>query len=212
MKKINSTRDIKVNSILRIHKGGYGYSKITVCDVNDYFLAALADRDLIENVVEGDICESYLWVENEASYEFTLEVLGMFGRDLSFIFFKHTADIVWSRSRKCLKADVQIPLKFFPLEVGNPRKNFNSKEITILRGTIVELSDREALLQFNGDMKESTFLRGHFSVDTISVDIVGRIVLSKMQDGERYYQIEFSGMSDRERDKILDYVFSVYKE
>ena len=212
MIKINSTRDIKENSVLRIYKRGYGYSKITVFDVNDYFLAALADRDLIENVVEGDICKSYLWVENEASYEFTLEVLGMFGRDVSFIFFKHTDDILWSRSRKCLKADVRIPLNFFPLEVGNTGRNFNSKEITILRGTIVELSDREALLQFNGDMKESTFLKGHFSVDNISVDLIGRIVFSRVQDGERYYQIEFSGMSDRERDRILDYVFSVYRE
>jgi hypothetical protein len=211
MKKINSTRDIKVNSILRVYKRGYGYSKVTVIGVNDYFLSALADGDLRENAVEGDIFESYLWVEN-ASYEFMLEVLGMFGRDLSFMFFKHTDDIAWSRSRKCLTAGVQIPLKFFPLEVGNSDRSFNSKEIEFLWGTIVELSDREALLQFDGDIKENKFLKGHFSIDDIAVDIIGRIVSYKMQDGKTYYHIDFSEMSDRERGKILDYVFSVYRE
>lgn len=211
MKKINSTRDIKVDSIVRVYKRGYGYSKVTVIGVNEYFLSTLADGDLRENAVEGDILESYLWVEN-ASYEFTLEVLGMFGRDLSFLFFKHTDDVAWSRSRKCLKAGVQIPLKFFPLEVGDADRNFHAKEIEFQWGTIVELSDREALLHFNGDIKKSKFLRGHFSVDGIAVDVIGRIVSHEMQDGEAYYHIDFSEMSNRERNKILDYVFSVYRE
>ena len=48
--KIRSTKDLRVNSVLRVYKKGFGYSKIHIIDNSDYYLAAGAEKEFIDEI------------------------------------------------------------------------------------------------------------------------------------------------------------------
>ncbi len=211
MKKLHSTLDIKMNSILRIYKKGFGYARLIVTDVTEHFFSVSGDDDFVAHVGQGDVVEAYYWVEHSASYEFTLEVLGKFEKELKLVFFKHTDALTWSEERKCLTAEVSIPFKFFTFSVDESAKVFSSKNVDPHEGAIVSLSDREALVRYDGVIEKNTFMRGHILVRGDDLAITGKPV-PVPEAGQGVYRIEFSGMSEKERNRILDYIFTIYRE
>ena len=217
MKKITATKDIKLNAILRVYKKGYGYAKLVVIENNDYFLCALSDDEFISHVNNGDTIEAYLWVENIASYEFCLEITGKIGsstntlNDPKLIFFRHTEEIKRNEERKCLKAEVEISIKFFVFDTGKNDRSFSSEKVVLHDGKIIELGDREALVICNEDLGGVPFFRGHIVLNGEDFEIVGKVE-SVSTVNEKLYQVFFTGMSDKDRNRLLDYVFSVYRE
>jgi hypothetical protein len=212
MKKIKSTKDIIVNSTLRVYKKGFGYSKLTVFDVSAYYIAANADKDFLENTANDDIIEAYLWVEHDASYEFPLQVIGKFSIDLKIIFFKHTDTIKFNKERKCLMAKVNLPFNFFFFDIGKTIKGFSSSAVKIHIGTIIEISDREAIIKYAGNIEKDSYIKGHISIEGNDIDIIGKAVPAASSSDYGNYKIEFSGMNEKDRNRILDYVFNVYRE
>jgi hypothetical protein len=211
MKRIKSTRDLKVNDVLRVYKKGFGYSKLTVIDVHPEFISARAERDFVENVRQGDILESYFWSNRMSSYDFQLQVLGLFSIDLQIVFFKHTGKISWSRERKCLEAKVNIPFSFFIFDVDDIDSVFSSTDVKIKKGKIVRLGDREALFQYRGSLKNGAFIKGHLNVHDEKMDVIGKIDYAEGFDNFTHL-LNYTGMADRDREKILDYVFTIYRE
>jgi len=212
MKKINTTQDIKPNSILRVYKKGYGYSKIKVIDVNDFFIAALTDNNFIRHVKNGEQLLAYLWIDNIASYEFKVKLIGTISIEHKILFFNHTDEFKISRKRKCLSAEVEIPFKFFTLDVENVDKKFSTRGIEFLKGTLIKLSDREAVLQSPKNLEKGTFFKGHLLLNKYMIDVVGKVIQKKVSQKKNLYQLDFTGTHDDERNKILDYIFSVYRE
>ncbi len=211
MKRIKSTRDLKVNDVLRVYKKGFGYSKLSVIDVHPEFISAHADRDFIENIRQGDVLEAYYWSNRMSSYDFQLQVLGLFSIDLQIIFFRHTGKISWSRERKCLEAKVSIPFSFFIFDVDRLDRVFSSTSVKIKKGRIIRLSDREAFLRYSGSLKPGVFVKGHLDVNKEKMDVIGKI--EKADDaGSNMYLLNYTGMADRERERILDYIFTIYRE
>lgn len=211
MKKIESTKTLKGGSLLRVYKKGYGYARLDILVVHDYFLAALACSEFMKNAREGDLLEAYLWQEGEASYEFPLKVIGSIREGTPILFFSHTDRITRSDERKCIQARVNLPLKFFTFKAGS-EKRVNSREIEFLFGTIVELSDREALMEYQGSLEMNAFVRGHIALEGGDMEITGKILHKPGISREGHYFIGFTGMSERERNLILEYVFSAYRE
>ena len=62
--------------MLRLYKKGFGYAQATVIDLSGAYFAAAADRVFIDRVSDGERLAAYLWVENVASYEFSLTIAG----------------------------------------------------------------------------------------------------------------------------------------
>lgn len=211
MKKIKTTKDLKLNSILRVYRKGFGYAKLIVIDNTDHFISASANNEFINHVDKGDTVEAYYWVEHNASYEFSLEVLGKFEIDLKLLFFKHTDKIEWSEERKCLTAEVDIPFSFFTFSVDSSAKVFSTQDVEFMRGRIVTLGDREAVVTYSGKIDDDTFIKGHICLEEGNIPIMGKLVPLGNGSPERY-KIEFTGMNEKERDHLLDYIFTIYRE
>jgi len=211
MKKLESTRKIHRESILRVYKKGFGYSRLKVLDNSDLFITAQGDDVFMEAVNDGDKIECYLWVQDVASYEFGLRVIGRITIGMNILFFEHTESIKRYTKRKCLTADVDLPVSFFNFETENSSKKFHSQEIILHEGKIIKMSDRECLMSSMADVPVNSFLRGHVILDSNKVEIVGKIeAVSGIN--EKIYSVNFMGMSDRERTMLLDFIFQVYRE
>ncbi len=215
MKKLKSTRDLRVNDVVRVYKKGFGYATLSVIDAHDEYLSARADRALVKSTARGDIFDAYFWSERNSSYEFKLEVLGVLSidpnTDLNIIYFRHTGKIAWSNERKCLQADVDMPFSFFFFGVGDGSRVFSTKNVKLKKGKIFRLSDREAHFRYRGSLDQGPFVKGRLSLGGEEVDVVGRIECSREGNGTDCV-IHFSGMAGKEREKILDYIFTTYRE
>ncbi len=210
MKKLESTRKIINGSVIRIYKKGFGYSKITVIDSTDYYLAAMADDDLHSAIREGDSLDSYLWVEDVASYEFELPFIGKIVTGPPILFFGHTEAIVRSSDRKCLTATVRIPFKFFTFDPGDTTRGITSEQIVYHEGTVVLLSDREATIQTKEKIGKSRFLKGQTAIQGQIIELVGMV--DELNESKGIYNVLFAGMHEKERKTILDYIFTTYRE
>lgn len=216
MKKIDSSRKIQKGTILRIYKKGFGYARLEIFENNDLYFSAYAfNKDLISNISINDKIEVYIWIENEASYEFSTEVAGLIPEgsvsNNGILFLKHSKNITKNTKRKCLKANVNIPVKFFVFDTGKIEKNFETEEIIFHNGIITEIGDREAKMECPEKIEEDSFLYGHITIDFQNLEIIGKIE-SVPQGNEKLYKISYPGLSEKDRAKILDYIFDVYRE
>jgi hypothetical protein len=210
MKKLDTTKRIIVNCVIRVYRKGFGYSKVTIVDNNEYFITALADEEFFDYCRENDIVEAYLWVEDIASYEFTLTVIGKMAPGLRFLFFAHTDMITRNEQRKCLTATVDIPMQFFTFDPGDREKGITTEEIVYHTGSVILLSDREATVRSNVDLREAKFLKGHISIKNELIELVGMI--DPINVSKKVYNVIFAGMNERVRNHILEYIFSIYRE
>jgi hypothetical protein len=212
MRKLTSTRNINKDSVLRLYLKGFGYAKIRIISITEHYIAACATEDFFKRVREGDAVECYLWVEDEASCEFSLGVLGKINPGIEIVFLSHTTEIRYSTERKCLRARVGIPFKFYTLPVARGESAFYSEEIVFHEGRISELTDREAVFSYQDPLPLTCLVKGHICADGLDIEVTGRINdYTESTDGH-IYVIEFMGLNDRERDKILEYIFTVYRE
>lgn len=209
MKKLESTHRLQADSTLRIYKKGFGYSKIDILENNDYYIAVIAGDDLYRSIREGETVEAYLWVEDIASYEFKITVIGKIASGPPIIFFSHTENISRNNDRKCLTAQVEIPVKFFVFDTGDD-KIITTEEIVFHNGTIVLLTDREAAIKCQTGLSVGKFLKGHIEIGGIIIELMGKI--DPINEQKNIYNILFVGMHDRDRNRILEYIFNIYRE
>ncbi len=197
--------------MLRVYKKGFGYAVLRVIHINDDFFSARGDEIFITSLKKNDRLEAYLWSEKLSTYEFELEVLGTIDDDLHVVFFKHTEKLRFCRERKCLIADVNIPLSFFPFDISNSQKSFSSTAVRKTWGTIVRISDREAVILYDGNIQEGQYVKGRLKILDEEIDIVAKVECIP-EAGENIYMMKFIGMPEREREKILEFVFTTYRE
>jgi len=205
MKKITKTNDIKTNTPIRVYKKGYGYSLLTLIENNDLFLICKSPDDFFNHIQENETVECYIWPYPDGSYDFTTTVLGKISSPFPILLLQHTDSIIYNPSRQCLKAKVTIPFTFFTFSI-NTNKSFSSEDIQWHKGTILELTDREAVLHTATKLEH--FVKGHLHLDTKDVDITAKVT----GINSTHYDISFVGLDDTDRIAILDYIFTVYRE
>lgn len=210
MKKLETTRKIIIGSTIRVYKKGFGYSKFEVIENNDYYIAAMARNDFFESAGAGDTLETYLWVEDEASYEFILEIIGKIVTGPPIIFLNHTRAIRRSENRKCLTAQVNIPIKFFTFDPGDSSKGITTEQIIVQTGAIILLADREATIRSDVDLQGSRFIKGTITLDDETIELVG--MMDCINEAKNIYNIIFTGMNEKVRNRILDHIFTIYRE
>ncbi|RPI93410.1 MAG: PilZ domain-containing protein [Spirochaetales bacterium] len=226
MKQLSTTMDLREDSVLRAYLKGYGYARLIVAGITRHFYVTDAPADFFERIRTKTVLQGYLWTQNSISFEFNMEVGGKItvpaapsttgGPDEraepgNFIAFIHTADIVSANERKCLMAEVSLPFRFFTIAVAHSDKSFYTEEIQYMDGRIIILSDREAVFETAREIPITGLVRGHFVFDGDDIDFTARITSAESGTTNRY-GIEFTGMNDRERNRILEYVFSIYRE
>lgn len=210
MKRLESTKQIPIGSQLRIYKKGYGYAILNVTATSDYFLAALSDAEFMMTVQDGDALEAYLWIQEVASYEFRLEVIGKISSEPHILFFRNTDAITKSRERKCLGAQTRLPIEFFIIKTGDLHKGFSSEKVVFHSGHLIWIEDREAIIKSSVSLEEGIFLRGHVTLDGMDTEIVGKI--SAINRDKNIYNIMFTGENEDHRNRVLDYIFKIYRE
>lgn len=191
---------------------GFGYSKITIIDVNEHFLGAHVEDAFFNFVKDGDIVDAYLWVEHTASYDFKLQVIGRTSVTPRLIFFSHSEDINFSKERRCLKAHLSLPFTFFILDTGNMEKGVSSEEVVHHKGDIIELSDREAVFVSGDKFQKNSLIKGHLKIADRNMEILGSIESLDNSGETCRYDLAFAGMNTSDRNRILDYVISIYRE
>lgn len=212
MRSIASTRDIREHSVIRAYRKGYGYAKLSVVVVNEHFLITTAPEDLFSSVSEGDRLDAYLWKENIASFEFPLRVIGRARDGLSFLIFAHTGEVRAGAERRCLKAAVDIPIRFFLLPVERGGKSFYTETIVFRAGRVAELGDREITIRSPEELSLTSLIKGHIPIADREIEFAGRIVSFSANGGDYSYVVEFQGMSEKDRLLLLDKVFAEYRE
>lgn len=211
MKKIKTTRDIPEGSIIRIYKKGYGYGRIRIIENHQYYIAALSDSDLYDNLTELDSADAYYWVHNKGAYEFRTILCGRTVTDPRILFFAHSDEISYNAERKCIKARVNLPFKFFTFDPKNNQKSFSTEEIIYHNGAVIELSDREAVIISDEPFNDAIYIFGHIAIGGNTIEMIGR--KEPIPGGEpNRFLITFNGMLEKERERILDYVYTVYRE
>lgn len=210
MKKLETTKKIFVGSVIRVYRKGFGYSKLTVIDNNEYYFSALADEDFYNYCSDKARVDAYLWVESVASYEFTITIIGKITKGPRILFFGHTDKIIRNKERKCLTAAVKIPIKFFTFDPGKDPKGITRKEIEYHTGSIILLSDREVTIRSNANINGSKFLNGHIKIHGKTIELIGKI--DCIDESRKIYNVLFIGMHDKVRNQLLDHVFSIYRE
>jgi hypothetical protein len=210
MRKLESTKKITIGSTIRVYRKGFGYSILFVIGNNDYYLAGLASDDFASFVTDSDTVEAYFWPEDVSSYEFNLMIIGRISVGPRILFFGHTEDITRNAERKCLTAEVNIPIKFFTFDPGERERGITSEEIVTHAGSIILLSDREATIRSTADISGCRFLKGHIILDNETIELVGMVDV--INEKKNIYNLLFAGMSDRVRNLLLDYIFSIYRE
>ncbi len=209
MKRLESTRKIDENALLRVYKKGFGYSRLSVIEVNEYYIAAFAHAEFMEFINPGDEIDVYLWVEDVASYDFRSKVLGKIEIENRIVFLGHTEEIEWQRERRCIAAEVDLPIKFFLFDTGDRGKTFSTEKVKFHKGRIIELGDRSARLKCSDSLREEAFYKGHIDINGFDLELIGKCSLTGSED---VYEVTFTGIHDRERNRILDYIFSIYRE
>jgi len=210
MKKLENTKNIHIGSLIRAYKKGFGYGRLTVIDNGDRYLGALCEGDFFKAVSEGDKIEMYLWVEEVASYEFTMDLIGRIITDPKVLFFSHTDRIERSEERRCLSATVDIPLKFFIFNPVEKEKGVHSEEVVFHNGKLVLLEDRAAALKCVTALKEGSYMKGHVTLGETGIEFVGKII--SLNPDRQIYMVEFTGMHEKDRNTILEFIFSTYRE
>ena len=214
MKKLDTTRKILPETVLRVYRPGFGYARLTVVDVTEHYLACLCASDFFSHVSSGDRVDVYLWVEDVASYDFSTRVLGRLDpvddKVPHILFLEHTREITRKEERRCLHANVSIPFRFFLFDRGKIDKNFSTEQIQFYDGTIFELGDREMFFRTELSLPQRHFLYGHLTLSDGQLEIIGKI--NSMENERNVYKASFPGISDKERNEILDYIFDVYRE
>jgi len=210
MKKLKDTWQIPEGSILRVYRPGFGYARLQLIDSTDQFLGALAPEDFFEAVTDGDAIECYLWIEHDASYECTLNVIGRISRGKHILFLEHSKSIRRSKERHCLTAKVSLPFRYFSFSSGYSGKNFKSEEPVFHDGTITSLNDREMTFQGNEKTAEGAFLFGHLIIPGgHRLDLAGKITAASTNGTT---QVALTGLQERDRTRLLDYIFTIYRD
>ncbi len=210
MKKLEDTKKIVAGSVIRIYCKGFGYSILKVHENSESYLAMTVNEELFNFIREGNTVEAYLWVENVASYEFTLRLIGRIVYGPHILFFEHTEDIVRSEERKCLTAEVDIPIRFFAFDPGKGEKGITTEKIVVNNGRVILLTDREATIRSEVDISESRFLKGTIEIDGEALELIG--IVEAINEQKKIFNIFFSGISEKARNRLQDFIFTIYRE
>lgn len=210
MKNLISTKKIPINTILRVYKKGFGYARLEVIENNDRYFSVISQNELIENISDGDVLEAYFWIEEDASYDFNVILIGKITIGHKILFFNHTDDIRGTIGRKCIGLESDIILKFFVFNRGNERKAMSTEEVVFHNGKLVWLEDREAVIKSEDKIDENGFLKANIMLGKHEIEVIGSIDL--LNPDKNIYNITFTGMSDKDRNYILDYIFTFYRE
>ena len=215
MKQLATTAELREGLVLRAYRQGFGYAgcggwvtRILPYHPED---STCASKRGGSSAICGP--EPALRIEMKVAGKFVIppDDDGGSGDVRRFLAIAHTGDISSSSERKCLKAAVSLPFRFFTIRVARSDRSFYTEEIHYLDGTITMMSDREAVLETDHDLPLTALLRGRLGFDENDIDVTARIVNAESGSPNRY-DIEYTGMSDRERNRILEYVFSIYRE
>ena len=212
MKKLNTTQQIPIDSLLRIYKKGYGYAILTVIDVHQRYIAGECSPDIMPFFSHGDQVDVYLWVEKQASFDFTVQVTGSITIGEPVLFISHTDAVKQNSERRCLKANVHLPVRFFTLDTGDLDRGMSTEKIVHHSGTIVELSDREAVIECEESIAEEPLIKIHLSFNNRDHEIIGHIDKRIQGEHTKKYEVTFTGTPSSLRNELLDYVISIYRE
>ena len=201
------TEDLKTGTILRFYKPSFGYGIFTIAENLQRFMIVRSGIDEAPFLTHGDILDIYLWLEKSGAWEWESRVLGKISDDEHFIVLSHPKTAEWRNERKCIAAKVDLPFRFFAFHQTDEKRIFESASLRPSYAKIKELTDRFAVIE-SPEAVHGPVIKGHITLNGRDIEITGIVT----NEGNGRTTVAFSGMSDKTRMEILDYIYRSYRE
>jgi c-di-GMP-binding flagellar brake protein YcgR len=233
-KLLKSSQDIGINQGIRIKHNKGGYFLTHVIENTENFLVLMIPSERGFSFKQGDELDLYLWRENDQGYEFKTVLLGIVKEPVGLLLLKHVSELKTIAQPVCIQKPVEIPLEFFLIPVLNHEKIFEAVEISHFKGIISRLGDREFAFSINASSKmknisknleANALIKGQFKIPSLhkkrilEIDFVARIIKIQpmaadtrtrgSKDKLQIFESQFTNISDRSRNHILHYIYSI---
>lgn len=206
---------LKINQRVQIEVkegpfAGKYYSRIEDVRERDLIIGAPIYKGEVINLRPETLITVIVTGEN-ALYQFESKVLTTEISPLPLLVITKPKDMQKVQRRSFFRIKVSIPVEYRPLQdiLENSNEEFKLAET-------VDLSGGGALLLLSEEFPKETILelRLHLKENTV-VPAVGRVVLikdEKRRDKKKMLAVEFIVIEERERDKIIKFVFEKQRE
>ena len=200
---ILNTETIKVGNLLRFRTDAYGYGLFSLEENTRRFMLVKAETEAIPVFRQGDTLDIYLNSEKKGSYTWQSRVLGNIKDDEGeLIALSHCPDAKWSTERVCIRTHAHIPFVFFAFNPSDEGKVFQSCAPDFQKATVLEMTDREAILETDKKIDGSIF-RGHLQLGDKSIDVAGKAT----EESYDRYRLQILGLENRDRKLLLEYIY-----
>jgi hypothetical protein len=198
-----NTETIKVGNLIRFRTDAYGYGLFSLAENLRRFMLVKAETETHPHFQAGDNLDIYLNSEKKGSYSWKSRVLGTIkDNEGELIAISHCPDAKWSTERVCIRTHAHIPFVFFAFNPSDESKLFESSAPDFQKATVLEMTDREALLETEKKINGSIF-KGHLQLGDKSIDVAGKAT----EESNDRYRLQILSLENRDRRLLLDYIY-----
>lgn len=200
---ILNTEDIKAGNLLRFRTDAYGYGLFSLEENLKRFMLVKAEMESSPVFEQGDSLDIYLSSEKKGSYSWQSRVLGKIKDPQGeLIALAHCPDAKWSTERICIRTHAHIPFVFFAFNPSDESRMFESSAPDFQKATVLEMTDREAILE-TGKKIDGSIFRGHLQLGNRSIDVAGKAT----EESHDRYRLQILSLENRDRKVLLEYIY-----
>ena len=201
-RKLNTTT-IKAGTFLRFERKGFIYGLFTIVENLDRFILLRPESEISPPLEEGENLEMSLCSGKAGAYLWKCSVLGrIHDSEGSLIAVSHCSEAEWRPDKGCITTHAHLPFVFFSFNPSDEGKMFQSTAPSFQQATILEMTDREAVLETSGKAEGKIF-RGHIKIGDKTIDLAGKAT----EEASGKYRLQILSLENRDRKMLLNYIY-----
>lgn len=198
-----NTQDIKPGNLLRFSSNDFGYGLFSIVENLPRFILVKHEARIPSGLNDGENLIISLCTGKKGSYEWESRILGRIkdGNE-ELLALSHCSDVAWREDRGCISIHAHLPFVFFAFNPSDESRLFEASSPHIQHATILEMTDREAILKTETKAEGSIF-KGHLQLGNMTIDVAGKAV----EEDQDRYRLQILSLEERDRKLLLDYIY-----
>ena len=198
-----STISLKPGTLLRFERTGFVYGLFSIAENLERFILLKPESEIFPPLEEGEHLGMSLCSGKDGAFEWECTVLGRISeKGGSLVAVSHCSDALWRPGKGCITTHAHLPFTFFAFNPSDDSKIFESATPHFLQATILEMTDREAVLETSMKAAGKIF-RGHIQIGDRTIDLAGKAT----EEGLDRYRLQILSLEDRDRKLLLNYIY-----
>lgn len=194
-----------------------GYYKSNIEDVRENYIAISIPTKEGQYIPlrVGEQLEVFYYPNNEDIYKFSSIVLGREVDRIPMILLGMPSSIMKVQRRKFVRVPIVCDINCSIIDKALINKDYTveanrSKET--LKATLLDLSGGGMRVRFNKDIKLKEIIVSYIPIDSDEIVIMGEVVrVDKGKDSKCICGINFMGLTEKTRDKIIRFIFQLMR-